>query len=1010
SNTVVNINNTLEEAMNIIGTRLSDGDGSLATGRRYADPALAQSSKHALAAIYGENNLRYQRIPVNGSRVRINGQDIGGNLGLRINGDPVPLDTSGRYAVEYLMPVGNHDFDVELVDDRGSVTQRSRLPVQVSGEHIFLVALADLTLSDNSVSGSIEPTSGDRKYDDDMLVEGRLAFYLKGKIKGKYLITAQMDSQEEEIGDLFGNLFDKDPRSVLRRLDPDRYYPVYGDDSTTIDDTDSQGRLYLRADWDRSRATWGNFHTGFTGTEFAQYNRSLYGAQYQHESLNITGKGQAKTEAIAFVSEAQTAFGHSEFAGTGGSLYYLKHQDILPGSEKAWIEVRDEDSERVIELITLVRGMDYEVDEIQGRIILSRPLMQVSGINRSKLIKDTPLDGDDLVLLVDYEYLPDGFGSDKLAAGGRAKHWLTDDFAIGATIVDENRQGEDYSLMGADVLWQPGEGTYVKAEFAQSEASQADRFLSSDGGLTFDATTPTAPGRKGDAWSVEARVNSREAMNTENEWIGGAWYRRTDDNFSVARRDPGVDTTEYGFEFEAKLSERMDLSANASVVERENLDEDRRLSLQADYTLTDHSTVSAEIRNVEEQILASKTDGTLLALRYSHSLSDSLGVYGIGQFTLDNDSGRYDNNDLATVGASVHINGRTTLQGEYSTGHRGEGALLNLDYRLNDRHEVYGTFTQSADRTDLREPGTKIALGHRSRITDQATLFNERQFVEDRDQAGIAHVFGLDYELKSGWAFGVSVQQGDLDTNMGKIDRDAATVSANYRSERINWRGKAEYRDEKGVSNVTQKLTTNRLDLKLSENWRLLTRLNHSETEDRTLTDRDDSAVFTEAGVGLAYRPVANSRLNVLAKYTFLYDLPAPLQVVGGTDQRSHIVALEGIYRLTPKWELGGKLAQRSGELRVDRDFGQWFESTTDFAALRARYHLIRRWDAMLEYRRIDVDEANSTRDGWLLALDRHFNDHFRLGVGYNFTDFSDDLTDLDYDHKGWFINAIGKY
>ena len=33
-----------------------------------------------------------------------------------------------------------------------------------------------------------------------------------------------------------------------------------------------------------------------------------------------------------------------------------------------------------------------------------------------------------------------------------------------------------------------------------------------------------------------------------------------------------------------------------------------------------------------------------------------------------------------------------------------------------------------------------------------------------------------------------------------------------------------------------------------------------------------------------------------------------------------------------------------------------------------------------------------------------------RNGVGYNFTDFSDDLTDFDYDHKGWFLNMVGTY
>ena len=30
--------------------------------------------------------------------------------------------------------------------------------------------------------------------------------------------------------------------------------------------------------------------------------------------------------------------------------------------------------------------------------------------------------------------------------------------------------------------------------------------------------------------------------------------------------------------------------------------------------------------------------------------------------------------------------------------------------------------------------------------------------------------------------------------------------------------------------------------------------------------------------------------------------------------------------------------------------------------------------------------------------------------TGYNFTDFSDDLTDLSYDHQGSFVNVIGTW
>lgn len=70
----------------------------------------------------------------------------------------------------------------------------------------------------------------------------------------------------------------------------------------------------------------------------------------------------------------------------------------------------------------------------------------------------------------------------------------------------------------------------------------------------------------------------------------------------------------------------------------------------------------------------------------------------------------------------------------------------------------------------------------------------------------------------------------------------------------------------------------------------------------------------------------------------------------------------------------------------------------------------MRNWDALAEYRWLDAESDDSQRSGFLISLDRHITDNFRLGVGYSFVDFSDDLTDVDYDFKGWFINAVGKY
>ena len=56
------------------------------------------------------------------------------------------------------------------------------------------------------------------------------------------------------------------------------------------------------------------------------------------------------------------------------------------------------------------------------------------------------------------------------------------------------------------------------------------------------------------------------------------------------------------------------------------------------------------------------------------------------------------------------------------------------------------------------------------------------------------------------------------------------------------------------------------------------------------------------------------------------------------------------------------------------------------------------------------ADAFDGNRKGFLLGIDRHINDHMKVGIGYNFTDFSDDLRVLDYDRTGWFLNVVGKY
>ena len=57
----------------------------------------------------------------------------------------------------------------------------------------------------------------------------------------------------------------------------------------------------------------------------------------------------------------------------------------------------------------------------------------------------------------------------------------------------------------------------------------------------------------------------------------------------------------------------------------------------------------------------------------------------------------------------------------------------------------------------------------------------------------------------------------------------------------------------------------------------------------------------------------------------------------------------------------------------------------------------------------LELTDAEDNRNGILAAIYRHFGNHLKVGVGYNFTEFSDDLTDLDFDSQGLFLNVIGK-
>ncbi|MDB5851469.1 MAG: hypothetical protein JWP29_5221 [Rhodoferax sp.] len=494
-----------------------------------------------------------------------------------------------------------------------------------------------------------------------------------------------------------------------------------------------------------------------------------------------------------------------------------------------------------------------------------------------------------------------------------------------------------------------------------------------------------------------------------------AWRRHVDAGYSVVRNDTGQDVRETGVNARGEVTDTLSIYALVSRVERggESLDQ---AQFTAQWRPTDDDTVSGEIRRVTQSRTTGDVNGTLGAGKYTRRVTPNLDIYGIVQLTLDDDGGKYADNNAYTVGAKYRFSNLSTVGAEATHGDRGNAALVNADYRLAPDHTVYGTFTASSDNTEYdsvfnpRQQGG-WTLGQRWRLTDKANLFNESQYLKDPNAGkGLANTFGMDFYPATGWNLGYTLQQGELTSSAGDVHRRAVSVTGGHTTPETTWSSKAEWRRDTGAEQRVQWVLANRIDHKLNESWRISGKFNYSDTNDKL--NAAAGAKYTEAVGGFAWRPMDDARYALLGRYTHLYDLATLGQInqVGSDyDQKSDIISVEGIYKYDRPWEFAAKLARRTGSARFGRGTGQWFDSATTYGGIQARYELPEKWHALLEFRMLDVKDGG-TRKGWLAGIDRDITKNLRVGVGYNFTTFSDDLTKFGYTYKGFFLNIVGSY
>ncbi len=986
----------------------------------------ADAQKELLVG-YGENRLVRQHIPLNGGSIKAYGNAIPEGHTVWLAGRPVPLNEQGEFVAEELLPSGLHTVEVAVLDDQGNGELFLR-DLELQKSDWFYVGIADITAAQDSTNGPAELVTNDKShYDNDLSVDGRLAFYTHGKFGEDWELTASADTREGPLGEIFSNFLNKSPDALFRRIDPDQYYPSFGDDSSVEEGAPTLGKFYAKLKKRDNYGLWGNFKIGYTGNTLAHVDRSLYGANVHLQTGDTTSFGEPRIYFDSYAAEPGTIAGRDEFRGTGGSLYFLRHQDILTGSERVRIEVRDKDSGMVMAVKNLTPALDYDIDYIQGRIILTEPLSATAA--DSMLIDSGGASGGLVYLVTRYEFTPGFDDIDTLALGGRTHYWVGDSIKLGLTGSQSEEAGVEKSLNGADVTWRKSVNTWVKVETSQTTGGGVDSFGSIDGGYSFGTSSPVI-GNDVDAGAY--RVDTSVALNDLHEKLQGKatlYQQEVDAGFSAPGLITDRDTTNVGATLEMPITDKVSLRAKTDKAQKDQGLETIANELNVHYQLTDQWTLSGAVRQDQRTdhspvLLATQEQGerTDLQLQGAYDSKADWSSYGFVQGTAKT-TGNRDKNNRIGAGGQYRVNERFKMNGELSGGELGSAAKLGTEYLYSDRTNLYTNYALENERTDngVRARKGNLTTGFRTHYSDSASVYMEERYSHGDVPTGLTHSAGVDLAPNDRWNYGANIDYGSLKDpqTAATTERTAFGARVGYSFEKLLFASAFEYRVDENEnpfdaskSKRTTWLSRNSMKYQVSEDWRIIGKYNHSESE--SSLGNFYNGDYTEAVMGYAYRPVDHDRLNALFKYTYFYNLPATDQVTLANTaaeyiQKSHILSTDLSYDLTRRWTVGGKYAHRQGQLSQERVNPVFFDSDADLYVARADWHFMHRWDALLEWRTLQVHQAQDQRSGALVGLYRHFGENIKLGAGYNFTDFSDDLTDLDYDSQGYFINLIGK-
>lgn len=987
--------------------RATDAGGRRDETRRVALNRVARALAPELdgpviAAGEGEDMTARRGIPVYGGAITVSGQ-TGGGQQVAVMGETVPVDASGRFVMQRILPPGTHGVAIS-VDGR-----RLDRSVTIENSEWFATGIADLTVGRSA---------------GETWKLGRLAGFAQGVLANGTRITASVDTQEEELRDLFRNFGRKNPDQTLREMKSEDVFTTFGDDSTMTELAPTSGKFFLRAERDRSHLQWGDFKpresTGLT----VRTERALYGLSGEYRSPEVTDAGESRLRFTGFAAEADSLMQRDVLRATGGSSYFLSRRDILLNSESVYVQIISRTTGLVVETRRLSEGTDYRINPVQGVVILNRPLSPSSA--GDGLVSANPLGDYDVNLVAQYEYAPTGGDVDGYTAGARAETWASDTLRLGASVLRETSGIADNTLTGVDLLLRQGEARSLLLEYATSEGPGFGSTFSLNGGMDLEPSNPSygLPGQRASSWRIAGQTDLGFA-GMQGEIAG--FFDHKDAGFSSPDQEFQYDQDAWGLSGRLALSARSDLTFGAEGLKRADGQREETARLGFAHRFDPVWLLEGEVAHdrregltISEEDLGARTDA---ALRLTWTRNEDLSIWGFVQGTLARDDTRL-RNDRIGLGSRLRLNDKLEMTAEISDGSLGAAGRLEfgwqpnanttttIGYRLDPMRRFDTTNFSGRDRGSL-------VFGSTSRVNDRWSYNTESTYSAFGRTPSLTSGYGVSYTPSERWRYDALVQYGESREEDGsRLDRRGLSLGLRYSDQdlvsgalRGEWLRERSDRPGNALDRDTW-LLSGAYEHKISPDWRFVTSL------DAVISDSDQSSFrdgrYVEARFGYAWRPADNDAVNALFSYSYLYDLPGIDQVnidgdTAGDRQKSHILNAAANWQVSPVWTLGAKYGYRLRD-SAPRGTNTFTTSEAHLGVLRADFHVVHNWDILAEVRGLYTPHSGVKETAALLGVYRLFGDNLRVGGGYLKGRVDDDLRSIDVPKSGFFINITSQF